>query len=566
MFKILHRKRVLKHRPGGILAFCAVPILVLALAAACGDGQRTANEDLFQSAPTGLELLEPAVQRQFDELSTRLSRLRQGAASAPPAQIGQAWGELGQWFHIYRYPDSALRCYRLAVQLDSDEPRWPYYLGMLAVESGDLASAERAFELSLEHAPTSSAALLRLADLKLTMRQPETAETLLRRAQSLNPDGQAVNIALARLHLQNDDARAALAALEAMLTNDESIPGHVHYLLAQAFRGLNQNEQARQHLARVPPGENSPPPLVGDDPWLEQLLDRDISSNRLTRLGMRAYRQGNFRAAAMHSGRAARLNPDNPELRTNYAAALLKLERYDLALRQLDTALQQDPGLPRAYLVKAGSQLAMNDRLGARDSLLRALELDPNLREARAMLGRVYQLLGEPELAIDQYADMRRRFGQIEQVRFWHAALTATEARHEQALNALSEDLAVLPDSTLLQLLRIRILAAAADSSLRRPGQAAELLNHLEVDTPDVYYAETAAMVAAAEGHHELALAWQRSAVEALETLTSSRSSHIARRRMALYQERLACLTPWERTETLITKPVSGPTDLRPSG
>ena len=33
----------------------------------------------------------------------------------------------------------------------------------------------------------------------------------------------------------------ALAALEAMLTNDESIPGHVHYLLAQAFRGLNQN-------------------------------------------------------------------------------------------------------------------------------------------------------------------------------------------------------------------------------------------------------------------------------------------------------------------------------------
>ena len=62
-----------------------------------------------------------------------------------------------------------------------DEPRWPYYLGLLAVPKipVDLASAERAFELSLEHAPTSSAALLRLADLKLTMRQPETAETLL---------------------------------------------------------------------------------------------------------------------------------------------------------------------------------------------------------------------------------------------------------------------------------------------------------------------------------------------------------------------------------------------------
>ena len=563
MFKIFPRKRALKYRPDCAGTFCA--ILLVVITAACSDDYRSGNDDLFQSAPTGLEDLEPAVQRQFDELSSRLSGLRRGSTSATPAQIGQAWGELGQWFHIYRYPDSALRCYRLAVQLDSAEPRWPYYLGMLAVESGDLASAERAFELSLEHAPTSTAALLRLADLKLTMRQPEAAENHLRRVQSLNPDGQAVNIALARLHLQNDDARAALTVLQAMLTKDESMPGHVHYLLAQAYRGLGQNEQARHHLARVPPGENSPPPLVGDDPWLEQLMDRDISSNRLTRLGMRAYRQGNFRAAVMHSGRAARLNPDNPELRTNYAAALLKLERHDLALRQLELALQQDPDLPRAHLVKAGSQLAMNDRLGARDTLLRALELDPNLREARAMLGRVYQLLGEPELAIDQYADMRRRFGQIEQVRFWHAALTATEARHEQALNALSEDLAVLPDSTLLQLLRIRILAAA-DSSLRRPGQAAELLNHLEVDTPDVYYAETAAMVAAAEGHHELALAWQRSAVEALETLTSSRSSHIARRRMALYQERLACLTPWERSETLITKPVSGPTDLRPSG
>ncbi len=534
------------------------------LTTAC-DGGNLGDEHLSLSPPPRFETLEPAVQRQFDNLSARLSGLQETSAPDSPARIGQAWGELGQWFHVYRYPDSAIRSYRTAANLDPDEPRWPYYLGMLAVESGQLDMATIAFEQSLERAPEAPATLLRLADLKLTLRQPQAAEAYIRRAQSLIPDHLAATIALARLHLQNDDASAAIVVLQSLLTRAESVPGHVHYLMAQAFRRLGEIEQARHHLDRVPEGESEPVPLAGDDPWLEQLIAGNISSDHLTRLAARAYRQGNFRAATGHSGRAARLNPDNPELRTNFAAALLALGRSDLALRQIHIALQQNPDLPRAHMVKASSQLQMNDLPGARDTLLRTLELDPDMREARQILGRVHHSMGETELAIDQYADIRRRSGQFEQVRFWHAALTISLAHYGKALAALDEDLAVLPGSRLLQLLRIRILAAADDGLVRHPARAAELLIQLDENTPDVYYAETAAMVAAAQGNHELAVGWQGHAVEALESMANDRASHIARRRLTLYEERLACLTPWELTEILITKPVSGPIDTKKS-
>lgn len=529
------------------------------MATGCHEMDAGADTDDLLQPPPRFEQLEPAVRQQFVELSRRIVHAREASPAHANAETGGFWGKLGQWFQVYRYPDSAMRCYREAIRLDSDDPRWPYFLGMVAVEAGRLEEAASAFEAAVQRAPDSTSALIRLADLMLAQRRPERATDLFNRALELEPGNPAATIGLARLHLQRQEPDEALDLLRPLLTPDTRALGHIHYLMAQANRLLGNHEQARHHLGQVPEGDEDPRLRAADDPWLDELVAMNISSNQLTRLGMRAYRQGNFPAAAVHSGRAARLNPDNPELRTNYAAALLALGRARDALQQSRRALEQNPNLARAHLVKAGSHRRAGDPIAARDALLQALALDPDMRDARQQLGRVYQALGETELAVEQYAELRTRSGEFRQVRFWHAALLASLGRHEESLAALEEDLATHPRSHLLQLLRIRILSAATLDAASDPERASRLLPAIDVEQADVYYAESAAMVAAALGRYEQAVDWQRRALQALESLPRSEGARIARRRLTLYEEGKACRTPWERDEALITKPVEWP-------
>lgn len=535
-----------------------VSALFMALIVACNDMGAPVTPTRDLQPPPGFEQMDPAVQDQFAELRSRLFAAREASTPGTRGAPGRVWGELGQWFHVYHFPDSAMRCYREAGRLDPEEPRWPYYRGLLAVEAGDLDQAGAAFEAAAQRAPDSTAVLIRLADLMLKLRQPGQAEDFYRQVLGREPGHLVASIGMARLHLQRQNANRAVETLQPLLHAVGRTDSEVHYLAAQAYRMLDDEERARQHLERLPQDYGDRKPVDIHDPWLDELRSMNIGTNHLTRLGARAYRQGNFRLAAIHSGKAVASNPDNAELRVNYAAALLALGRVRPALEQLDKALERNPGLARAYLIQGNAYLRLGNRVSARDALLHAVSLDPGMKEARVQLGRVYQQLGQTELAVEQYAELRARFGELEQVRFWHAALLASLGRYEEAQAALSEDLAVLPNSPLLQLLRIRILAAASDKAARNPVRASELLAGHDADNADVYHAETAAMVAAALGDHSRAIVWQRRAVEALEALTDRAPARIARRRLTLYREDKACRTPWEPGESLITRPVQG--------
>lgn len=542
---------------GALKRFTVLLPLILLLAG-CGESVDPVAEP---QRPPGFDQLEPAVREQFVGLHERLTGARADAAPAP--ELGRAWGELGKWFDVYRFPDSAMHSYRQAARLDTDEPRWPYYLGLLAVDAGDLDLAVAAFETAARLAPASIAAPMQLAELMLKRGKATEAGKYYRRVLDAEPGNLAAALGLARLHMQNQEAEEALQLLQPHLEDEARVPSELRYLAAQAYRLRGDAELARRQLDRLPEDHGDRTPLGVQDPWRNELMAIKVNSNHLTRLGMRASRQGNFRLAARYSGRAAALNPDNAELRTNYAASLLALGRAAKALEQIETALDQNPNLARAYLVKGSARLRLGDRPGARDAFLRAVTLDGGLKDARRHLGRIYAQMGETELAIDQYAELRRRYREVHQVRFWHAALLASLGRYEPALAALNADLEVHPKSALLELLRIRLLATSSVDDANGPAEAARLFAGLVGNEHTVYSIESAAMVAAALGYYADAADLQRSAIAVLETLPDGEPARIARRRLVLYREHKACRTPWERGELLVTKPVDAPTDAQ---
>lgn len=539
-------------------------MLIVALwAVACARPPAT-DPELESVAPPDLSQVDNAVREQFDALWRDLESAETGA----PARRADAWGALGRWFDVYHYADSAGRCYRNAQRLDPDEPRWPYHLGVLAATAGDLDAAHDHLTKAAELAPEETAPRVRLGDLALDRQQLDLAAELYESVLAGHPDSPGALLGVGRLALLRGEARAALEPLERLVELQPDAAA-VRYSLGLARRHLGDDEAADAFLATVPADNLDQIPLVLDAPWDRELQRVDQGARMLTRRGVRAFRRGDPGHAAELLGAAVSADPEGPEKRVNYALALRATGRAGAALEQLETALQlAEPGSEQAARVhlELGRLLAAVARpADAEGHLGTVLEIDPESLAAHLELGRLHHRRGRPERALVHYAAARDGDRPVPETCFWHAAVLTILGRHAEARAALEADLQRLGDDRELSLLLARLVSAAPDPASRDVDRARRLLEAADATPddasgPDVLYAETAAMVAAADGRFAEAITWQNAAIEVLEGLPRARADHAARRRAALYRNGRRCTTPWEANEALVSLPVSRPT------
>lgn len=535
---------------------------MLVAVAACAERPSSDLEEVER--PPDLEQLDQAVRRQLEELWQRLDDT--GGDGRKASERGAAWGALGQWFDVYGYADSAERCYTNARRLDPEEARWPYYLGSLAENTGDLDAAEGYFEAAAELAPDVVAPRVRLGDLALRHQDPDRAEIFYREVLAVHPNDPGALLGSGRLALLRGDAAAALEPLETLVAlQPEAV--QVHYSLGLAWRQLGDEEGAAEHFRQVPEENLDQVFLVFDDPWERELQLLDRGARNFTRRGVRAFRRGQHERAAVLLGRAVAADPDGAEKRINYALALREAGRFAAAAAQLEVALRQsadDPRMAARAHLQLGRLLAAGGRPAAAIPHLEAtLAIDPQSVPAHVALGRLYHNQGRLEAALAHYARVRQIDRPFAATRFWHAALLIVLGRRRDALESLTEDLRELGDERQLHLLLARLLAVSPESmapeaGLRDVARARQILAG-ETAPPDVLFAETAAMVAAADGRLAEAVAWQRAAVDALADVRPRRAAHTARRRLVLYERGEPCRNPWEARETPILEAVEAP-------
>lgn len=509
------------------------------------------------NAPPDLDQLDLAVREQFAELW-------QQRQETP--EVGAAWGVLGQWFDVYSYADSAQRCYRNAQLLEPYEPRWPYYLGRLAQDGGDLAGARAMYERAAQLAPGIAAPRVRLGDLWLQQQELEQAQSRYREVLELQPDNPGALLGIARLALLRGDAGAALQPLQAL---EEAQPeaAEVQYSLGLAWRQLGDQEQAIEHFGRVPEENSDQITLDQEIPWDDQLRRLDLGARTLTQRGIRAFRRGEHRTAVVLLGRAVAAEPEGSEKRINYGVALRETGHVRAAAEQLREALRlapDDSELATKAHLELGRLLTPGSPGTAAQHFEAVLALDTNSIPAHLELGRIFHRRGQLPAALEHYeAVWRLQPSDVDGVRFWYAAVLSALGRYPEAARVLNDE----TQERSARLLRIRLLSAAPVAGLRDAARARRLLQQVEHrqvarSTPvDVLFAETAAMVAAEEVDFEEAIAWQLAAIATLEGVRPRSAAHTARRRLVLYQRGDACRTPWEVQEKLVRLPVESPID-----
>lgn len=530
-------------------------LAALLLIAACGHGESPDPAYETVEPPAALAELDLAVREQFHALWA-------GSADAAPAsEARRNWGELGMWFHVYRFEDSAVRCYRNALLIEPDDPRWPYFLGMLSAGAGDAVSARRHFERALALAPDAAHIHVYLADLALTSADLQAAEDGYRRALAANANDPAARLGLGKLSLQRGDARAALSWIEP-LAAEQPEAGEVLYPLAAALRQLGEHARALDLMRRIPSDNVQQIALAREDPWWKSLQRMDRGARQLSRRGVRAARQGRQGEAAVLFGAAVRADPEGPEERVNYALALAELGRLQEAMAQLEKALQLAPDgsdMRAKVRLERGRLLARAGRTADAERAFRALIEDrPTEAPPRIELSRLLHSRGDLESALVAYEGLRELGRNDPELAFWHAAALLGLGQIHRAADQLRSDAAQLPDAQRLSLLRLR-------TRLPSDARDREALN-AEIEAladatahPDVLFAESLAMAMASLDRFAHAERWQRAAVEALTPARMSRPLQIAQRRLTLYREGKPARTRWERLERPIDLPVVPP-------
>ena len=169
----------------------------------------------------------------------------------------------------------------------------------------------------------------------------------------------------------------------------ELLPHHylAAYQIGRLSSALGQTEEARRWLSRA-------------------LLARPDLSEGWYELGRVQAGAGQFEAARASFDRACGLVPAEPKYHFEMAKALLKLQRKDEALAELEVAVKVGRGFWEAHSL-LGEQFAFNGQIPeARREFEETLRINPNVAIAHFNLGVVLVKQG-------QLAEARREFEQV---------------------------------------------------------------------------------------------------------------------------------------------------------
>ena len=329
----------------------------------------------------------------------------------------QSWGQYGMCLLQHERPREALLCFGQASELDSGNPRWPWYTAMI-LEQTDLAAAVAQLERVFALAPDALHVRLKLAATKLALGDSVVAEELLRDVPS--ESAAAADSMLQRVRA----ARLRNAPLEALKILDNarkfksSLSSDLYQEAAVAALQAGQPNVAASLRAE---SLQQPPLQPFPDPWLAALRAFDVSGGVDSTTADQLRGQGRLSEAATRLAALARRFPDRSRPALNLALARRDQGQLEQALDDLQKLAERFPTDPLVHFHLAVTLAQLGRQDAATSSLHTCLQIKPDYGLARSALadllaagGRLSEALSEAERAVaDSPSELWVHFGQV---------------------------------------------------------------------------------------------------------------------------------------------------------
>ena len=371
------------------------------------------------------------------EAFSNLLRLRPGAATH--VLIGRTWRD-------YDRTEESEQELQEAIRLDPRIPRANYYLGtMLLRRQGRMNDAIAAFRRELQIAPDDYLTNLNAGVALLSEHQDSEAVPLLAKAARFAGNNTLPFYYLGQAQFQSGDSAGAADSLKRYLASGETEPlmapnlGNAEYVLAQSLRALGKDDEAAPHFARArelkakyhvesqgqldqymaTAGQEKKvtgiwkvptDPLPPSEVKAARAALVDIVARSYFNLGVILSQRHRDRAAAATLYRAAKWDPEFPNVQASLGTARFRAGMYDLAIEPLRQAVTVDPNNRNLSRLLALSCFQARSFPCAVEMLQRdpGINLDPKLQYA---LGVSLVNVGKASLAANVFSEMIRRNG-----------------------------------------------------------------------------------------------------------------------------------------------------------
>jgi tetratricopeptide (TPR) repeat protein len=489
-----------------------------------------------------LSKMTESVQKQIREAHGSLTKTLEKRGAAP-AEVADAYGTLGRIFLAADQSDNAEPCLLNAQTLAPSDIRWPYYLGHLNRDRGQLAAAAAFFERALELRPDDLASLVWLGDIHLALGRPDDAEPRFAKALALEPKSLSARFGLGRTALAKQDYAGAVTHLEGVLAQDPEAAA-AHYPLAMAYRGLGKLDKADVHLR-----QREDHVILPADPLMVELDELLESPQAYESRGIRALDRKDWTEAATLFRNGLKIAPDNAALHHRLGTALYLMGDGAGARKEFESAVQASPDYHLAQYSLGVLLQAEGHHADAIDRFTAALRSRPGDTAARVRLAASLRRTGRAKDALSHYEQVVVMKPDLTEARFGQAIALVQVGRYREARDRLTEGMKTGADPSLFAHGLARVLATARDDRIRDGQRAMTLVQDLLKQGRTLDLGATMAMALAELGQFAQAAAVQRDLLAAAEQAGLRDMASRLTANLALYERGEPCRTPWTADE-----------------
>jgi tetratricopeptide (TPR) repeat protein len=362
-----------------------------------------------------------------------------------------AYLELGEVYLKLKEPREAFQAYTRAVSANPDNLKAQLKLGQMLLLGRQTDEAKKKAEMILAKSPNDVEALSLLSGVKVQERDLEGAIKTLEKAASLNPNHFNAQLSLGRLLLlKGESGKAEEAYLKAIALDPSS--GVPYIELSRIYAGKGDLDKAEAELKRMIQASGSTYETLHVLALFYESAKKFEQAEKTYLQAVGAAPQGDVTPLMNLAGyyarvksydralealhKAAEIKKDDPNVLVNMAelhfdfnkvkeaestvdkvlerekghvdANLLKgrifLSRRDFggALERFDVVVRESPRNPMAYYFRGLSHIGKGDPKMSQQDLLKAVELNPGLLDARLILAELYLKERSADLARQQ--------------------------------------------------------------------------------------------------------------------------------------------------------------------
>lgn len=444
--------------------------------------------------------------------------------NSPDGYLAEGYGGLGNVYQAHNFPEQAEAAYLNAGDLVPDDPRWPYFLGMVYISMGRYDDAEPLLKKVLQLSPGDLSAQIRLGEVYLELGRPAEAKAMFNAVLKQSEDLPVALFGKGRAALAEKNADVAVAALS-KVAELQPFASEVNYPLGMAYRLKGDMANAKRYLqARGSRNVEFADPRLGE-------LGSIITASRIRVL------QDMAEAGQEFSG------PD-----------FVRYLRDELVGRRgvasfLQRFLREKSGMYRARPEVLGRlHFAVGfllDRGGAREQAFEhyraAVGLAPSFDEPHIEIAQMHLQRGAYARGLSEFERVLTRDPRNAAARLGRLVSLVQIGDLAKVKEEFDTGLPLLPQHSVYQDAAARFLANAPNPAWRDVDRALTLASDLYSRDKGPIYAETYAAALAASGRLEEAVRIQEKALAGLAPTSPATIRRRYEANLKLYKEGSAC-------------------------